>query len=108
MRKIFLIISLLTLTTFTTNAQVAKWLIKPEYDQIELVNGDLFKGYTDGQTIVWNQKGREVARIEAEVEITPFCEGMGLLLAKGTSQIVGIISEQGNIIDLREQKYFSA
>ena len=105
MKKLLLIICVLGLTLTNANAQVAKWLIKPEYDQIELVNGNLFKGYASGKTYIWDQNGQETARIDSDVQIIEFQEGIGVILEKNSQYIVGILDEYGKFINLKESKY---
>lgn len=100
MVKRFTICLCFLVCAFVTDAQTMKWLCKPLYDTIEVLNDRLYLASKDGKYGVLNDSGEVLHDLRYD-EITPFQEGRALLLRKGTSgynELVGLIDESGRLI----------
>lgn len=103
MRKLFIIISLFLVVNIG-KAQIATWLIHPEYDQIELLDDNLLKGEKDGKIIFWNLEAEKLLEM-SDVTLNLFREDLAVLCEKGTNTVSGIVNKRGELIDLSQHKY---
>ena len=93
---------LLACLTSPMNAQIAKWLVKPMYDHIEMIDGGLLQVNSGGKIGLLNNKGKELLPIEFD-SITSFKEDRALLFKNGS--FYGITDEQGHVTPLFEKGY---
>ncbi len=99
--KLFVGIVLVCLTP-SVNAQIAKWLVRPSYDHIEMTDNGLLKIVSDGKVGLLSVEGKVVLPMEFD-SITAFKEGRALLFKDGG--FYGITDLQGRIIPLQERNY---
>jgi hypothetical protein len=97
---------------FGCQAQIAKWLIPPSYDNIGFVSG-AEAIITDSASIksIWTFDGIKLATTTDEM--MPFHEGLALSTQNDTTNIVGFYKSNGNFVSLdgckvaRHYPYFS-
>lgn len=78
-------------------AQIAKWLIPPLYERIQLVNGiDAVVTDSAGVKTIWTMDGQRL--ISCKGELFPFKEGIALSVAQGTSRILMAYKQHGENI----------
>ena len=82
------------------HAQIAKWVVKPQYDQIEIVDDKLIKVSLNGKYGFINREGKRVVPIEYD-SITPFYEDYALLFKEG--EFYGIINANGHVTELKNR-----
>lgn len=103
MKKLLILIAFM-LSVAASDAQIAKWLIKPEYDKMELLENNLFKAASRQKTIFWNIDGEKIVEVD-NMTISPFREGLAVMFVKGTNKVAGILQEDGKVIDLQKWGY---
>lgn len=86
----------------STNAQVAKWMLKPDYDAISINNVGLLEVRKDNKVGLFDRNGNELVAIDYD-SIDPFCEGYAMLYKNG--KFVGFTNEDGKIVDLSTSGY---
>ena len=99
--KLFVGIGLMCFT-LSANAQIAKWLVRPSYDRIEMTDCGLLKVISNGKEGLLSIEGKEVLPMEFD-SISPFKEDRALLFNNG--RFYGITDLQGRIIQLRNMDY---
>lgn len=99
--KIF-IGALLACLSSSVDAQIAKWLVRPTYDHIEMNDGRLLKVVSNGRIGLINKDGKEVLPTEFD-SITSFKEDRALLFKNGV--FYGITDPQGRVISLQHKGY---
>lgn len=78
-------------------AQIAKWLIPPLYERIQLVNGiDAVMTDSAGVKTIWTMDGQRL--ISCKGELFPFKEGIALSVTQGTSRILMAYKQHGENI----------
>lgn len=85
---------------FSVKAQTMEWLCKPQYDNIEVLNGRLFLAVKGDKCGILNNSGKLIHQVKYDV-VTPFQEGRALLLnisAGGEFELAGLIDESGKMI----------
>lgn len=83
----------------STKAQIAKWLIPPSYEKIELANGiDAIITDSAGVKSIWTLTGKKL--ITTRDDILPFKEGLALSIKRGTSSISLIYKQNGESINI--------
>lgn len=93
---------LLACLSSSMHAQIAKWLVQPTYDHIEMIDGGLLKVNSDGKVGLLNKNGKELLSAEFD-SITSFKEDRALLFKNGA--FYGIIDKQGHVTSLFEKGY---
>lgn len=94
-RKLFLLLSLTV--TLIANAQIARWLIQPSYDNIYMVSGiDAVLTDSVGMKTLWSFEGKKLLTISDS--ICPFKEKRAISIKPGTNKITGIIKDNGAYI----------
>lgn len=84
------------------NAQIAKWLVRPDYDAIEMKDNGLLKVSLKGKIGLLNKDGEKVLPLEYD-SITSFHEGKALLF--NNNKLYGITDQYGKVIALQSQNY---
>ena len=84
------------------NAQIAKWLVRPDYDAIEMMDNGLLKVSLNGKIGLLNKDGEKVLPLEYD-SITSFHEGKALLF--NNNKLYGITDQYGKVIALQSQNY---
>ena len=93
----------LTCLASSVDAQIAKWLVRPSYDRIEMTDcGLLLKVISNGKEGLLSTEGKEVLPMEFD-SISSFKEDRALLFKDGG--FYGITDLQGRIIPLQERGY---
>lgn len=94
------------LTTFITpaKAQVVKWLINPQYDEITIMYNGMYKVKKDGKSGIINQQGKEILPIKYD-SITQYKDGYALLYENGYSALTGYVDETGSVTNLKDKGY---
>lgn len=96
MKKILLILVCLWAMT-GVKAQIARWLISPSYESIQLADGiDAIITDSAGIRVVWTMNGKRL--ITSNNEIYPFKEGLVLSVKRGSSTISSIYKQNGDSI----------
>lgn len=95
-----------------SKAQIAKWLIPPSYEKIQLVNGiEAIMTDSLGTKAIWTMEGKKL--ISTKDELYSFKEGIALSVKPGTSTISKVYKQDGEAVDLgkcyvaRDYPYFS-
>lgn len=94
----------------SASAQTMKWLCEPQYDDIKVLNKNLYLVAKDGKYGILDESGTLIYSLKYD-DVTPFQEGRALLLIKGKSgfnEIAGIIDEDGNIVRSLEGRGYIA
>ena len=92
----------LTCLASSANAQIAKWLVRPSYDHIEMTGSGLLKVVSNGKEGLLSIEGKEVLPMEFD-SIGSFKEDRALLFKNG--KFYGITDIQGRIIPLQKKDY---
>lgn len=93
---------LLACLNSSMHAQIAKWLVQPTYDHIEMIDGRLLKVNSGGKVGLLNKNGKELLPAEFD-SITSFKEDRALLFKNGS--FYGITDRQGRVTPLFEKGY---
>ena len=107
-----LLLGLVILATAShTNGQIAKWLIPPMYDNIQMAEGENLV-ITDSLNtkIIWSQSGKRLSSTKDQIH--PFKEGFAVTTVTGTDSITGFYDSSGIFIPVQghvanSQPYFS-
>ena len=93
-------------------AQVASWLIHPDYDDINKVVGTpLLVTDSVNKKTLWTEQGQKV--YETTESLFPFRNGMAVVTKNSTTLIMGIVTARGefkpldNLLVVHEYPYFS-
>ena len=84
------------------NAQIAKWLVRPSYDLIELTDNGLLQVVSGGKVGLLSIDGKEVLPMQFD-SIGSFKEDRALLFKDGA--FCGITDFNGRVIPLQEKGY---
>lgn len=103
MKKLLLVIGLILIARIG-HAQIANWLIHPEYDDIELLDDDLLRGTLKDKIILWDTEGKKLLEVN-DVTMHTFREDMSVLCEKGTNTVYGVVNKRGELLDLSTFKY---
>ncbi len=80
-------------------AQVAKWLIPPSYERIQIAdNADAIITDSSGVKSIWSLEGKRL--IKTTNEVKSFREGMAVSTKPGSEEIDGIYSDRGKYIHI--------
>lgn len=88
----------------TANAQIIRWLIKPNYDNISLMYNGMYQVEKEGKKGIVNREGKVILPLEYD-SIAQFKDGYALLIAKENSQLLGYVDEFGNITNLKDRGF---
>lgn len=88
--------------SLSVQAQIAKWLVRPNYDSIEMTDNGLLKVVSNGKIGLLNKDGKEVLPQEYD-SITAFKEDRALLFKNG--KLYGITDSYGRISILQGEEY---
>jgi hypothetical protein len=98
MRK-SIIILLVLLMASQVNAQVAHWIIHPDYDSIYFASGaNLIITDSLNETIVWTPDGKRL--FKTSDKLYPFEEGFAVATEKNSDKITGFYAVNGKFIPL--------
>ena len=96
----------------SAKAQMAKWLIPPSYEKIEMASGiDAIITDSVGVSTIWTLDGKRL--IASQDELFPFKESLALAVKPGTSEISMIYKQNGESINvdscnaIRDFPYYS-
>lgn len=80
-------------------AQLPKWVIKPDYDQLSVkVDGTLIETDSLGTTGLWTLDGKCLYRTNNYIQ--PFNEGVAVITKKGTNELVGVVNLFGEFTSM--------
>lgn len=98
MKRLFLLISFLALANFA-QAQIAKWLIEPLYDDIRMVVGiDAIITDSANTKTLWSYEGKRLATTTNE--IFEFRENLSVSTVPGTANIACVFKSNGESIKI--------
>lgn len=86
------------------DAQVAKWLIHPEYDRIEMLNSGLFKVSQKNKFGLLDAHGAKILEIAYD-SIAPFQEDRAVLFHSKEGKMAGFTDLQGHVVDVSKEGY---
>lgn len=93
MKKIFILLIGASLA-FAGQAQLPKWVIKPDNDTLFVkVNDKLLQSQSNGKSIIWSMDGKML--YSTENTILPFKDGVATIQVKEQPIINGVIDEIG-------------
>lgn len=92
----FCVLILIILLSGNLNAQVAKWVIKPEYDGIEVVSNGVLKLENSGDFGLSKYNGQTIVNCEYDA-IAPFKDGFAVLVKDGFA--VASVDTKGRIVE---------
>lgn len=88
--------------SLSVQAQIAKWLVRPNYDFIEMMDYGLLKVASNGKIGLLNKEGKEILPLEFD-SITAFKEERALLFKYG--KLYGITDPYGQIFSIEGKEY---
>jgi len=95
-KKILLIAMLLIVTT-VAKAQVAKWVIHPDYKALKMdIDNALIIGNNNGETTFWTEKGEQLGSTKDVLHL--FREGKALTLKQNANILTGFFSTNGEYV----------
>lgn len=81
------------------NAQIAKWLIEPSYDNIDMAEGiDAIITDSLDTKVLWSLDGKRLA--QTTNELPAFIDGRSVTTKPGTTLSSGIVKDNGELIPL--------
>ena len=111
MKKTLLLI-FTSLLCLSAGAQISRWVIRPQYENLRLAQGAPFVlGDSLDNTILWDFNAKRIAMTKDS--ILPFVEGKGVAVAKGTDKVTGFFTQDGKFYRLddcsiaHDMPYFS-
>lgn len=84
----------------SVDAQIMKWVCRPQYEQIQVLNENLYMVGQDGKWGIMDINGKLLHEIAYD-DVTPFQNDRALLLKKGAdgyNEISAIISSDGQLV----------
>lgn len=100
MRKALLLFSFLTLS-ITAYAQMANWIMRPEYDSIHLAAGvPVIISDSVNTTALWSTGGKRLA--STADSLASFSDGLAVTVKKGSDVITGFYGVDGKFTPLKE------
>lgn len=102
MNKRILLSIMFACILISVHAQIAKWMVRPNYDHIEMLDCGLMKVSMNGKIGLLNDIGKEILPLKYD-SITAFKEGYALLFSNGA--FCAIIDTQGRIINVADKHY---
>lgn len=112
MKRNFFIFIFASCFPLLVNAQIAKWLIEPLYDTIQLAEGaNAIISDSAGIKILWSFEGKRLAQISAE--ISAFKEKRSVCFVPNTTSVACILKDNGEKVSIgncnvmRSFPYFS-
>lgn len=100
--KKHLLVLILLLNVMSVQAQIARWMVRPDYDNIEMTDKGFLKVTEKGRIGLLDKAGEEVLPVEYD-RITPFYEDKALLFKDG--KFCAIIDAYGNLTDMSDKDY---
>ena len=100
MNKRILLSIMFACILISVHAQIAKWMVRPNYDHIEMLDCGLMKVSMNGKIGLLNDIGKEILPLKYD-SITAFKEGYALLFSNGA--FCAIIDTQGHIINVADK-----
>lgn len=101
MKKTLFILLCFGVACVQSKAQIAKWLISPQYGNIQLANGiDGIITDSLGNTTVWTMDGQKI--LSTNDELMPFKNGQALALKPGSSLISAIFKSDGTCLEIND------
>lgn len=100
-KKLLVAVSVLCLG-LNLEAQIAKWLVRPNYDSIEMVNGMLLEVSQNGKYGLLDKSGKKILPLEYD-SISPFKDDIALLFK--AEKFYGITDTKGKVVSLQERDY---
>lgn len=100
MKRLSLLYICFMVCALSVDAQIMKWVCRPQYEQIKVLNENLYMVGQDGKWGVVDLDGNLLHDVVYD-EITPFQNDRALLLNKGRygyNEISAIISSDGQIV----------
>ena len=94
MKKIFFLLFTLVLLAVQANAQMTRWVIRPEYGNLRIAQGaPLILGDSLGTTVMWDM---DAVRLSATNDsLLPFVEERAVTIKKGTNVVTGFYTANG-------------
>lgn len=97
-KKIFFIAAFFFVTV-TTRAQIAKWVIHPDCDTLQMdVDYSLIIGHKDNETSFWTEKGKLLAKTNDVLYM--FREGRAVTLKPNSGVVTGFYSAKGGFVKI--------
>lgn len=82
------------------DAQMARWLIHPQYDALQMLeNVDLLVADSAKTKILWTFDGERVATVEGDLQ--PFSDDIAVVLRPETDEITMLLGTDGKTTELR-------
>lgn len=100
-KKLFFVIMMVGFA-FSGQAQIAKWLVRPNYDLIEMTDCGLLKVTSNGKIGLLNSEGKEILPFLYD-SITDFKEERAMLFKDGV--LYGFTDPYGEVVVLQESGY---
>lgn len=100
-KRILLSIMFVCILT-SIDAQIAKWMVRPNYDHIEMLDCGLMKVSINGKIGLLNDTGKEILPLNYD-SINTFREGCALLFSN--SAFCAVIDTQGHMINMANKHY---
>lgn len=84
------------------DAQIARWMVRPNYDHIEMLDCGLMKVSMNGKIGLLNDIGEEVLPLKYD-SITTFKENQALLF--NDNKFCAVVNIQGHVINVANKRY---
>lgn len=102
MNKRILLSIIIVCVLTSMNAQIATWMVQPNYDRIELLDCGLMKVSINGKIGLLDDTGKEILPLKYD-SITAFKDGRALLF--NNSAFCAVTDMQGNIVNVVNKHY---
>lgn len=111
MKRIQILTALLLATVATSSAQIANWVVSPEYEAIRLRDNGMLEVSKNNKTGLMDGGGKEFLKIAYD-SIGDFNSGHALLF--NDSKMVGFVNTEGNVVEtdsefepVKDMEFFS-
>lgn len=101
-KRIFLTALMAFSFSAVVQAQIARWVVEPVYENIEMINSELMKVKLDGKVGLLNNSGAMVLPVAFD-SISAFYEDRALLF--NNNKFYGFTDYQGQIVKLDNKEY---
>lgn len=103
MNRRYLLLSVALLFVAAADAQIARWLVEPLYDSIQVQDNGLYVAMKEGRSFLI--KDGVTLFSEEGIDIGEFREGRAVVLSPGTNRLAGVLGEDGNYINFSDYNY---
>ena len=100
-KRVSLTLAVMMMSSVLASGQIAKWMIKPDYDNMFIAAGtDLIVTDSLGiQTALWTLDGKCLVRTDSDIH--PFRDGLAVTTQRGTVALRGFYTDSGAFVPVK-------